>query len=131
MYNRTIITTICIKTCICFNVSNSLTVGRSQSSFFQISDLEVAMKAHSGGRGIQRSSILSLTSSLDVCGWLRPRLGHFTPGKETRYPLYRRLGVPQGWSGRVWKISSQPGFDPRTFQPEASGYTARANSTHF
>ena len=31
--------------------------------------------------------------------------GRFTPGKETWYPLYRRLGGPQGWSGRVWKIS--------------------------
>ena len=27
------------------------------------------------------------------------------PGK-TRYPLHRRLGGPQGWSGRVQKISS-------------------------
>jgi hypothetical protein len=24
-------------------------------------------------------------------GWLAPRPGRFTPGKETRYPLYRRL----------------------------------------
>jgi hypothetical protein len=46
----------------------------------------------------------------------------FTPGK-TRYPLYRRLGGPQGRSGRVRKISLPPGFDPRTFQPLASRYT--------
>jgi hypothetical protein len=46
----------------------------------------------------------------------------FTAGKETRYPLYRRLGGPQGRSGRVRKISP-PGFDPRTLQPEASRYT--------
>jgi hypothetical protein len=32
------------------------------------------------------------------------------PGK-TRYPLYRKLGGPQGRSGRVRKISPQPGFD--------------------
>jgi hypothetical protein len=31
------------------------------------------------------------------------------PGK-TRYPLYRRLGGPQGRSGRVIKISPPPGF---------------------
>jgi hypothetical protein len=31
------------------------------------------------------------------------------PGK-TRYPLYRRLGVPQGQSERVQKISPPPGF---------------------
>ena len=33
------------------------------------------------------------------------------PGK-TRYPLYRRLGRPQGRSGRVRKISPPPSFDP-------------------
>ena len=44
------------------------------------------------------------------------------PGK-TRYPLYRRLGRPQGRSGRVRKISPPPGFDPRTVQPVASRYT--------
>ena len=43
------------------------------------------------------------------------------PGK-TRYPLYRRLGGPQGRSGRVWKISPSPGFDPQTVQPVASRY---------
>jgi hypothetical protein len=31
------------------------------------------------------------------------------PGK-TRYPLYRRLGGPQGRSGQVRKISPPPGF---------------------
>ena len=44
------------------------------------------------------------------------------PGK-TRYLLHRRLGGPQGRSGRVRKISLTPGFDPRTVQPEASRYT--------
>ena len=28
-------------------------------------------------------------------------LGHFTPGKEPQYLLYRRLGGPHGLSGRV------------------------------
>jgi hypothetical protein len=45
------------------------------------------------------------------------------PRKETRYPLYRRLGGPQGRSGRVRKISPLPGFDHRTVQPVASRYT--------
>ena len=44
------------------------------------------------------------------------------PGK-TRYPLYRRLGGPQGLSGQVRKIFSPPGFDPRTVQPVANRYT--------
>ena len=35
------------------------------------------------------------------------------PGK-TQYPLYRRLGGTQGWSGWVRKISPPPEFDPRT-----------------
>ena len=41
------------------------------------------------------------------------------PPGETRYPLYRRLGGPQGPSGRV----PPSGFDPRTAQPVASRYT--------
>jgi hypothetical protein len=45
------------------------------------------------------------------------------PGKETRYPLYRKLGGPQGRCGRVRKITPPPGFNPPTIQPVASGYT--------
>ena len=44
-------------------------------------------------------------------GWSRPR-----PGRETLYTFYRRLGGPQGRSGRVRKMSLPPGFDPRTVQ---------------
>jgi len=75
--------------------------------------LEEVTKAQRGIRGI---TILSLTLSL-VGGWVvitMPLL--LGPGKETRYPLYRRLGGTQGWSGRVWKISPPLGFDPQTFQ---------------
>ena len=78
------------------------------------------MKAQRGSGGI---AVLSLTSALDGGGWSTPRPGRFTPGKETRYPLYRRLGGPQGRSGRVRKISPTPGFDPQTVQPVASRYT--------
>jgi hypothetical protein len=42
---------------------------------------------------------------------------------KTWYPLYRRLGGPQGRSGQVWKISPPLGFDPWTIQPVASRYT--------
>jgi len=49
-------------------------------------------------------------------GGQRHDLATLPPGK-TRYPLYRRLGRPQGRSGRVWKISPPPGLDPRTVQP--------------
>jgi hypothetical protein len=45
------------------------------------------------------------------------------PLGKNRYPLYSRLGGPQGRSERVRKISPPPEFDPRTFQPVASRYT--------
>ena len=63
-------------------------------------------------------------------GWLTPRPGRFTRGKETRYPLYRRLGRPQGRSGQVRKISPPSGFNPRTVQPVASRYTDWAIPAH-
>ena len=48
------------------------------------------------------------------------------PGKDTLYPLYSRLGGPQGWSGRIRKILPPPGFNPRTIQPVARRYTVYA-----
>ena len=55
-------------------------------------------------------------------GGQRHTLAALTQGKK-QYPLYRRLGGPQGQSGRVRKISPPPGFDPRTVQPVVSRYT--------
>jgi hypothetical protein len=52
------------------------------------------------------------------------------PPGMTQYPLYRRLGRPQGRSGRVLKISPTPGFDPRTVQLVASRYTDYAIPAH-
>ena len=68
------------------------------------------------------SSILSLTSTLDGVGGQRYVPAALPPGK-IRYLLYRRLGGPQGRSGRVRKISPPSGFDPRTVQSVASRYT--------
>ena len=64
-------------------------------------------------------STLSLTSELDEVGG-RHAPAALPPGKETQYPLYRRLGGSQGRSGRVQKISPAPGFDPRTVQPDCA-----------
>ena len=50
-----------------------------------------------------------------VSSTLRP---HFTPGK-TRYPFYRRLGEPQGRSGRG-KNLVPTGIRSRTVQPGSS-----------
>ena len=46
-----------------------------------------------------------------------------SPPAKTHYPLYRRVGGHQHRCGRVRKISSPPGFGPRTVQPVASRYT--------
>jgi hypothetical protein len=60
------------------------------------------------------SSILSLTSALN--GMCRQRHAMTAlPREKTRYPLYRRLGGPQG--------RSPPGFDPQIAQPVVSCYT--------
>jgi len=49
-----------------------------------------------------------------------PCPSHFTPGKETQYPLYRWLYWSQGQYGHVQKILPPPRFDPQTIQPTAS-----------
>ena len=46
------------------------------------------------------SSTVSLTSALDGMGGQRHAPAALPPGK-TRYPLCRRPGGTQGWSGRV------------------------------
>ena len=57
-------------------------------------------------------------------GWgVSVRPGCSLPPGKTRYPLYRRLGGPQGRSGQVQKILPPPGFDPQTVQPVAGRYT--------
>jgi hypothetical protein len=89
--------------------------------------LKQAIKAHRENRS---SSTISLTSALVGGRWLTPRPGHFTPGKDTRYPLYRRLGGPQGGSGGVRKNSPLPGFDPRAVQPVACRYADWAIAAH-
>jgi hypothetical protein len=68
------------------------------------------------------SFTLSLTSALDEGAWSTPHPGRFTR-RETRYPLYRRLGRPHGLSGRLRKILLPPGFYPRTLKPVAKRYS--------
>jgi len=64
----------------------------------------------------------TLEQVLDGVGGQRHASAALLPEK-TRYPLYRRLGGPQGSSGRVRKISPPPGFDPRIVQLVASRYS--------
>jgi hypothetical protein len=70
-------------------------------------------------RGVEISFSLSLISTLNGSWWSTPLPGRSVPGKEARYALYRRLGGRQGQSGRVRKISLQPGFDSQTVQSVA------------
>jgi hypothetical protein len=82
--------------------------------------------AHRGSRG--RAVLFHDHDSRK--GWgvrVTPRPGRSLPPGKSRYPLYRRLVGPQGRSGQVWKVSSTPVFDPRTFQPLTSRYTDYAN----
>jgi hypothetical protein len=96
--------------------------------------LRVIIKGHSitcreGTDGKQRyNSTLSLTSALDRGGRLTPIHGRLTPGKEMPYPLYMRLGGPQGRSGRVRKTAT--GIRSPDPQPLASCYTDLAISAH-
>jgi hypothetical protein len=52
------------------------------------------------------------------------------PPAKIQYPLYRRLGGPQGRAERAWWISPPPGFDPRTVQSVVSRYTDWAKPAH-
>ena len=79
---------------------------------------------HKEKEGRYRSTV-SLTSAIGVGGQLYAAL---LPGM-TRYPVHRRLGGPQGWSGRVrWRENHQQGVEPRTARPVASRDTDRAIS---
>ena len=64
-----------------------------------------------------------MTTALEGSEGSASRPGRSLPPGKTLYPLYRRLGGPQGRSGQVRKISPPPGFDPRTVQPVACRYT--------
>ena len=68
------------------------------------------------------SSTLPSTSALEGGGWSTPRPASL-PTVKTRYPLYRRLGGPQGCLDECGKSFPPPGFDPRTVQPVMSRYT--------
>ena len=77
--------------------------------------------AHRGSRGI--ALVFHEQTALEGGEGSASRPGRSSLPGKTQYPLYMRLGGPQGRSGQVWKISPPPGFDPRTVQPVASRYT--------
>ena len=66
-----------------------------------------------------------MTAALEGGEWSAARLGRtLTPGK-TRYWIYRRLGGPQGRSGRVENLV-HTGIRSRTVQPVVGHYTGGA-----
>jgi hypothetical protein len=80
-------------------------------------------KGHEGTeRKYMYGSTLSLTSALDGVDGQCHAPAALPPGK-TRHPPSRRLGGPQGRSGRLRKIWSLKRFDPRTVQLVTSSYT--------
>jgi hypothetical protein len=75
------------------------------------------MKAQRGNSGI---ALLFLNLVPTRGGWSTPCPSHFTPGKETQYPLYRRLVGHHGCQDGCGKFLPPPEFDPRTVQPIAN-----------
>jgi len=63
-----------------------------------------------------------MTAALEGGEWSAARPGRTLPPGKTRYPLYRRLGGPQGRSGRAENLVPT-GIRSRTVQPVASRYT--------
>jgi len=63
-----------------------------------------------------------MTAALEGGEWSAARPGRTLPPEKTWYPFYRRLGGPQGWSGRVGNLVPT-GIRSRTTQPVVSRYT--------
>jgi len=63
-----------------------------------------------------------MTAALEGGEWSAARPGHTLPRGNTQYPLYRRLGGPQGWSGQAENLIPM-GIRSRTVQPIVSRYT--------
>ena len=63
-----------------------------------------------------------MTTALEGGEWSAARPGRTLPPGKTRYPLYRRLGGPQGRSGRAENLAPA-GFHSRNVQPVVSRYT--------
>ena len=63
-----------------------------------------------------------MTAALEGGEWSAARPGRTLPPGKTRYPFYRRLGGPQGRSGRAENLVPT-GIRSWTVQPVASQYT--------
>jgi len=59
-----------------------------------------------------------MTAALEGGEWSAARPGRTLPPGKTRYTFYRRLGGPQGWSGRAENLVT--GIQSWTVQPGSS-----------
>ena len=89
-------------------------------TLIQVLRLCTGRTAHRGSRGI---ALLFLYH-----GTGRGRGVSVTPrplitSRKDPVPIVQKAGWAPGPSGRMWKISLPPGFDPRTVQPVDSRYT--------
>ena len=75
---------------------------------------QVSLQWPRGGVEVQLYS--SFNPALVRGGQSMPQPGCFTPGRETQFPIYRRLCRPHGQSGWGRRIFSTPIFDPQTDQ---------------
>ena len=64
----------------------------------------------------------TMTAALEGNEWSAARPGRSLPTGKSRYPFYRRLGGPQGRSGRVENLVPT-GIRSRTVQPVVNRYT--------
>jgi len=63
-----------------------------------------------------------MTAALEGGEWSAARPSRTLPPGKTRYLFYKRLGGPQGRSGRAENLVPT-GIRPRTAQPVVSRYT--------
>ena len=113
--------TVPISTCTCVRPSSSVYFTcKGKGKFFPL-------QAQRVGRGI---ALLFHDRGTRRGEWSAARPGRtLLPGK-TRYPFYRRLGGPQGRSGRAENLVPT-GIRSRTVQPVVSRHTDRATRTTY
>ena len=63
-----------------------------------------------------------MTAALEVGEWSAASPGRTLPPEKTWYPLYRRLGEPQGQSEQA-EYLVPTGLQSRTVQPVVSRYS--------
>jgi len=71
-----------------------------------------------------------MTAALEGGEWSAARPGRTLPPGKTRYPFYRRLGGPQGRSGRAENLVPT-GIRSRTIQPVAQSLYRLSYPAHF